>query len=63
MISVSISINTKPIYTRSAVNTGERHRITNHVKYAAVQSAKKMLDTIQEYTKITSVNMPTTNAT
>jgi len=63
MITVSININSQPIYTRSAVNTGERHKITNHVKYAldtgqiilhhpedgAVVLAKKMLDTIQEY--------------
>lgn len=61
MITVSISINGEPIYTRTAINISKGPRtkeqtyklddgtIINHqVKDGAVKLAQKMLDTIKE---------------
>lgn len=60
MITVSILINTQPIYTRSATNISkddnqpQRYRLdTGEIIYhtqsdGAVELARKLLDTIQE---------------
>lgn len=58
MITVTVSINGQPIFTRSAVRvvTGEPNQyrvddgttIEHHYDAGAVELAKKMLDTIKE---------------
>ncbi len=65
MITVTIFINDRPLYTRSCVNVGESDKLGNWCRYkcddgsviihdydaGAVELAKQMLDTIVEVKK------------